>query len=112
MPLRVQELLDRAGESITVRRAFGTAYEQDGVLVIPVAWVAGGAGAGAADSEDTAGNGEGGGYGAVAWPLGVYVVQGGDVRWVPALDATRVALSAMALVRGLVKLRKRRSKRA
>src|SRR5881227_2756630 len=70
MPLRVQELLDRAGESITVGRAFGTAYEQDGVLVIPVAWVAGGAGAGAADG-DSPGSGEGGGYGAVAWPLGV-----------------------------------------
>ena len=44
------------------------------------------------------------------WPLGVYVVKGGNVRWVPALDTTRVALGGLALIRAVVKLRGRRKK--
>ncbi|HEY5437758.1 MAG TPA: hypothetical protein VIJ99_02530, partial [Acidimicrobiales bacterium] len=42
----VKDLLNRAVENISVSRAFGTAYERDGVLVIPVALVAGGGGRG------------------------------------------------------------------
>lgn len=37
-------LLDKAAENLSVRRAFGAAYEKDGVLIIPVAIVAGGGG--------------------------------------------------------------------
>jgi hypothetical protein len=47
----------------------------------------------------------------VTWPVGVYVVKQGDVRWVPAIDATRIALAGIAFVRALVKLVARRKSR-
>jgi len=107
----------KVADAVSVGRAFGAPIEHGDVLVIPVAWVAGGGGGGGVDAgaEDAApGNGRaqqgksgesGGGFGGFTWPLGVYVVKNGDVRWVPALDATRIVLSAIVLVRTIVKLR-------
>ena len=43
----VETILAKAAENLSVRRAFGTAYERDGMLIIPVALVAGGGGGGA-----------------------------------------------------------------
>jgi uncharacterized spore protein YtfJ len=40
----VENLLARASDNLSVRRAFGAAYEKDGTLIIPVALVAGGGG--------------------------------------------------------------------
>ena len=40
------KLLEKVSDQLSVRRAFGTAYEKDGVLIIPVALVAGGGGGG------------------------------------------------------------------
>jgi hypothetical protein len=40
----VENLLVKASDHLSVRRAFGTAYEKDGMLIIPVAIVAGGGG--------------------------------------------------------------------
>lgn len=40
----MQNLLAKASENLSVRRAFGAAYEKDGMLIIPVALVAGGGG--------------------------------------------------------------------
>jgi uncharacterized spore protein YtfJ len=119
----LEKLMAKASDALSVGRAFGAPIERDGVLVIPVAWVAGGGGGGGADAgagvEDQApadesprlrlqsggGGGGGGGFGGVTWPLGVYVVKNGDVRWVPAVDATRIALTAIALLRTMVKIR-------
>jgi uncharacterized spore protein YtfJ len=42
----VENLLAKASENFSVRRAFGAAYEKDGMLIIPVAMVAGGGGGG------------------------------------------------------------------
>ncbi|HEY5010841.1 MAG TPA: hypothetical protein VIH73_06750, partial [Acidimicrobiales bacterium] len=88
----VQELLGKVAQHLSVSRAFGTAYEKDGSLVIPVALVAGGGGGGegtsgsppepsdvvdADDDESTsdgASSGSGGGFGGVVMPVGVYVV--------------------------------------
>jgi hypothetical protein len=42
----VGNLLAKASENLSVRRAFGVAYEKDGMLIIPVALVAGGGGGG------------------------------------------------------------------
>ncbi len=36
-----REPLDKASDNLSVRRAFGAAYEKNGVLIIPVAMVAG-----------------------------------------------------------------------
>jgi hypothetical protein len=40
--VNTQELLDKVAENLSVRRSFGSAYERDGLLIIPVALVAGG----------------------------------------------------------------------
>src|SRR2546422_6290994 len=111
----VQELMSRASDSIGTGRSFGPAYEKDGLLIIPVAWVAGGGGGGSGEAPRAKGAsetatpdgdakskgerqiGSGGGFGAVSWPLGVYVVKEGQVRWVPAIDATRLLLAGVAL---------------
>src|SRR5260370_21597672 len=47
----VENLLVKASDNLSVRRAFGTAYEKDGTLIIPVAIVAGGGGGGTARGE-------------------------------------------------------------
>lgn len=120
----LKELLVRANDAIGASRAFGPAYEKDGCLVIPVAWVAGGGGGGSGEGRrpqpsDAAESGEpgsipderrigsGGGFGTVAWPLGVYVVKDGRVRWMPAIDVTHVLVAGVALLRALVKGRAR-----
>ena len=113
----LQKLLSTTADAFTVGRAFGPPYERDDCVIIPVAWVAGGTGAGGAEgvergSDEQGGiaNG-GGGTGGIVWPLGVYVVKGENVRWVPALDVTRVALAGLALTRAVVKLRGGRRRR-
>jgi len=122
-----KEVLDQARDAMTVKRVFGDPYEKDGLTVIPVASVMGGAGAGggtgvgvrpsgagdeaAADADDdaTVGAGESGigmGYGLRASPAGVYVIKGGEVEWKPALDTNRLALQrAGVMIVGLLVLR-------
>jgi len=113
-------LLEKVSDNLSVRRAFGTAYEKDGMLIIPVAIVAGGGGAGTARArrgklagpdglaeEDSAAHDAapqapgqmdaGGGFGGLVLPAGVYVVKGDQVRWVPAVDVTIVVLASLSL---------------
>jgi uncharacterized spore protein YtfJ len=121
----VGNLLTKVSDSLSVRRAFGTAYEKDDMLIIPVAVVAGGGGAGtghprhraAADGAghrpegEPAGQGAtppgteradaGGGFGGLVVPMGAYVVKGGQVRWVSAVDITIAMLASLSLVRML-----------
>lgn len=108
----LKELMSRASDALSVGRAFGPAYEKEGYLVIPVAWVAGGAGGGGGTDTQHGGSGDGGGFGGVTWPLGVYVVkEGGDVRWVPAVDVTRIILSAAGILRAVIAIRDKRRSR-
>jgi len=122
-----KEVLDQARDAMTVKRVFGDPYEKDGLTVIPVANVMGGAGAGGgigvgvrpvgagdeaaahADDDATVGLGESGygmGYGLRASPAGVYVIKGGEVEWKPALDTNRLALQrAGVMIVGLLVLR-------
>ena len=112
----IAELVKRATDVATVGRAFGPSHESDGTLIVPVAWIVsvGGGGGGqaiqpvgdSASSEPPSGGG--GGFVSLAWPLGVYEVKAGNVRWVPAVDATRLAVAAIAIVRLLMKQRSRR----
>lgn len=92
--MNATEILEQARETLTVRRVFGEPIERDGVVVVPVASVRGGAGAGSGESGEPAerAGGGGGGWGISARPAGVYVISGGDVRWQPALDLNRVIL--------------------
>ena len=99
--MNIVELAERAGELLTVRQVFGEAYERDGVTVIPVALVRGGAGGGRGKHENAprvaAQEGEGGGFAALAKPAGVYVVSDGKVRWLPAVDVNRIVVGGQVL---------------
>ena len=125
--MNVGKLLMKASDDLSVRRAFGTAYEKDGVLIIPVALVAGGGGGGTGrprrhdpaaglenvpeanppgheeTAQDPARVDAGGGFGGLVLPTGAYVVKGGQVRWVPAVDMTIVVLASLSLARVLAR---------
>jgi uncharacterized spore protein YtfJ len=131
----VENLLAKTSDSISVRRAFGTAYEKDGMLIVPVAMAVGGGGAGTtsprrrnsaahpggppaesapaddAVPQDSGHMDAGGGFGGLVLPSGVYVVKGDEVRWVPAVDVTIVALASLTLVRVLARTWARRRRR-
>jgi len=135
----VGDLLAKVSDHLTVRRAFGAAYEKDGMLIIPVAMVAGGGGAGTArprDGNPAARPGSppreepavqnaappesvrpdaGGGFGGLVLPAGAYIVKGDQVRWVPAVDANILILASLGLVRVLARTwtvrRRRRGRR-
>jgi uncharacterized spore protein YtfJ len=117
----VAALLGRIGDSISGHKSFGPAFEKDGILVIPVAYVFGGGGGGESDEPVQPGKdepdkpeanqkkGSGGGYGLVTWPIGAYVVQDGQVRWVPVIDpAMLMTTGAFALAVVLKSLRRKR----
>jgi uncharacterized spore protein YtfJ len=127
----VQELLGKVAQHLSVSRAFGTAYEKDGSLVIPVALVAGGGGGGegrsgspTADAShvvvpedddantDVESTGSGGGFGGVVMPVGVYVVKDEQVRWVPAVNANLVIVVAFLTLRMIVRARRRARRHA
>ena len=123
----VENLLAKTSDSLSVRRAFGTAYEKDGMLIIPVAMVAGGGGGGTSRTrrgnsaarpgtspeEDATADGAtpqdsgpmdaGGGFGGLVLPSGAYVVKGDQVRWVPAVDTTLLVLAGLSLARVLAR---------
>jgi uncharacterized spore protein YtfJ len=92
----IEEVMDRARDGMTVKRVFGDPIEKDGLTIIPVASVIGGAGGGEgpAGTDDGAAalTGRGVGFGLRATPAGVYVVKDGTVSWQPAIDVTRIAM--------------------
>jgi uncharacterized spore protein YtfJ len=93
----IDEMLGPARDALTVRRVYGEPYERDGVTVIPVAAVRGGAGGGG--GHDPAGQeGEGGGFALGAKPVGVFVLTDGQVRWRPAVDVNRLVATVAATV--------------
>ena len=87
-------------DSLSVSRSFGDAYVIDGVTVIPVARVAGGAGGGGGegvDEEGDSGGGFGTGFGLGVTPLGVYEVRDGKAEWKPTVDVNRLAKGGQVL---------------
>ena len=95
--MKVDELLERAQETLSGRRVYGDAIRQDGVTVIPAADVVGGGGGGAGHDKDGQ-EGTGGGFGLRARPAGVYVIDAGRVRWQPAVDVNRLASTLAGVV--------------
>ena len=88
---KLDDILEGARDSITVRRVYGDPYEKDGVTFVPAAAVRGGGGGG--EGEDAnASSGSGGGFGVMARPVGAYRIKDGEVIWVPAADTTRVII--------------------
>lgn len=126
----VQELLGKVAQHLSVSRAFGTAYEKDGSLVIPVALVAGGGGGGSTgspptdliDDEGIAGegnapdndssSGSGGGLGGLVMPVGVYVVKDERVRWVPAVNANLMIVITFMIIRVIARARRKSRRHA
>jgi uncharacterized spore protein YtfJ len=115
--LDVAALMARLGESVTGHRSFGPAFEKDGVLVVPVAYVFGGGGGGEGQEPDKRveappKTGFGGGFGLVSWPIGAYVVQDGQVRWIPVVDpALMITAGGVALATVLRAMRRRKRRR-
>jgi uncharacterized spore protein YtfJ len=108
----VQEVLSQARDAMTVKRVFGDPYEKNGLTVIPVAAVRGGAGGGGGEGPGGEGRGSGSGFGVAAKPAGAYVIRGEHVRWRPAVDVNRivaggqlVAIVAILTVRSLLMMR-------
>lgn len=102
--MQAQDILAQARDTLTVKRVFGEPIERDGVTVIPVANVAGGAGGG---GESGSGSG---GFGLRATPAGVYVIKDGKVDWQPAVDVNRailggqiVAIVLFLTIRGIIR---------
>jgi hypothetical protein len=99
----LKDVMRPIGEQLAVTRAFGPAVESAGTTVIPVALVAGGGGGGG----DAGAEQEGAGFGGVVYPIGVYSVREGVVRFVPAFDMTLLVLGTLLVLRLLM----RRSRR-
>ncbi|HUS60647.1 MAG TPA: hypothetical protein VMY34_00530 [Acidimicrobiales bacterium] len=116
--MEIQKLLTKLSDSMHASRSFGPSSEHDAVTIVPVAIEVRGGGLGMGmnpdpvpTSPDAGGEavptGSGGGFGTLSFPLGVYVIKHGEVRWVPAIDATRVAIAAISLVKLVTKVRAR-----
>jgi uncharacterized spore protein YtfJ len=116
--MNAKDLLGKIGNNLSVGRSFGTAYEKDGLYIIPVALVAGGGGGGEGpssapaktdesersdESAEDAGFGSGAGFGGVVIPVGAYVVKDEDVRWVPAVNVTLLALAGLGVLRLMIR---------
>jgi uncharacterized spore protein YtfJ len=91
--MNVQEILEKAQDTVTVKRVYGTPIEKDGLTIIPAASVGGGGGGGGGPAD----SGSGVGFGMQARPVGAFVIKDGEVRWEPAIDATRIALRGMLI---------------
>lgn len=114
---KIEELMEGARDTITVKRVFGEPYVKDGVTFIPAASVKGGGGAGEGEGGEKAPAGAGGGFGVSARPVGAYVIRGDDVSWVPAADTTRViivgevaGIVALLVIRSLFRARRKRTR--
>jgi uncharacterized spore protein YtfJ len=110
--------LDAVKDVMTVQRVFGEPTQVDGVTVVPVAIVRGGAGGGGgggtAPNENQQGEGAGVGFGVNTRALGVFAVRDGNVSWQPAVDVTRivvgsqlVALAAIVVIGSVLRHRHR-----
>jgi uncharacterized spore protein YtfJ len=93
---KLPDFVERARDTMTVKRVFGDPIERDGTTVIPAASVFGGIGTGSGIEADGK-EGAGGGMGVRARPLGAVVIRDGEVSWEPADDPTRRALATAAV---------------
>lgn len=87
-------------DALSVRRVFGDPFVVDGVTIVPVARVSGGAGGGGGEGtgpDESGGRGFGTGFGLTARPVGVYRIENGEVTWKPTIDADRLAHGGQVL---------------
>src|SRR3989442_14057282 len=102
--MQVKGIIEQARDVLSVRRVFGEPIERDGLVVVPVAIVRGGAGGGSgegqATTESPGGAGGGAGWTASARPAGAYVISGGDLSWQPAVARNRSVPGAQGVAIG------------
>ncbi|MEV7096816.1 hypothetical protein AB0M80_28590 [Amycolatopsis sp. NPDC051045] len=108
--MKLGRVASAAREIFSARLVYGEPVERDGVVVIPAAAVFGGGGGGGGDDSGVLPVREGAGAGVLARPVGAFVVRGGSVTWVPAVDVTRLGLAAVAGVVALAKILAKRTK--
>lgn len=94
----LMETIERARDTMTVRRVFGDPVEKDGITIVPAARVQGGAGGGGGEGPDGEGSGMGTGFAINARPVGVFVIKGEDVQWRPAVDVNKAIMGAQLVV--------------
>jgi uncharacterized spore protein YtfJ len=95
--MEVQDVLAQTRDALTVKKVFGEPYEKNGVTMIPVARVQGGAGGGGGVGPEGQGEGSGSGFGMNARPVGAFMIQGNEVSWRPAVDVTRIVLGCQVV---------------
>ena len=110
-------VIQEAKDLFTARRVIGEPYEKNGVTLIPVVTVGGGGGGGGGEDTEKKQSGSGAGFGMGARPVGAYVIRGDEVKWLPALDVTRVAIGGqivavvlLLVIRSIVRSRTRRAR--
>jgi len=114
----VLDTLRQAVDGASAGRVFGEPVVHDGIILLPVAVVAGGGGGGGGSGPGEAGSpeasGSGGGFGTTAKGLGVFVLKDGKVSWHPAIDVNRIVLGgqlvavvALLVARSVLSGRKR-----
>jgi uncharacterized spore protein YtfJ len=86
--MNVDDLMSTARDTMTVRRVYAEPVIDNGVTVIAGASIWGGGGGGGGTDQQGQ-QGEGGGFGLHARPVGAYVIKDGAVSWVPAIDVSR-----------------------
>ena len=111
--MQAREILAQARDAMNARRVFGEPIDRDGVTIVPVMRLLGGAAGVMTDAvadattdasiEPAAGlqgaaASFGVGFGVKASPAGVYVIKGDDVRWLPAVEPERLAFIAGTIV--------------
>ena len=92
--MQIEELLEKAKESLDVNRVFGEPIERNGVTVIPVARISAGGGSG---SGPVAMGSGGTGYGFKAEPAGVYVIKNENAVWRPAVNVNKIVAGAFVV---------------
>ena len=102
MPARVQSMLEPLSKSASVKSIYGDPISANGKTIIPVARVAYGFGGGTGRKQDPESpmEGEGGGGGVYAIPIGVVEVTDSETRFV-ALHQKRHIIVAAILGFGL-----------
>ena len=91
----VTSIADRLKASGDVKVVFGEPRVIEGKTIVPVASVAYGFGGGAGSGPQGQGEGHGGGGGLRVKPLGVLEITSERTRFVPVVNATRLATMAI-----------------
>lgn len=95
--MAVSDVFSSVRNALTGNRVYGDPIERDGLVLITAATVSGGGGGGSSGPDGENPQGEGGGFGIRASPVGAYVIANGKVTWRPAVDVNRLAV-ALVLV--------------